>query len=183
MASNEQLLLKTAKHDQKAFKQLYDATSGQLYHLISRYIFNEHIAQEVLQDTYLKIWQKSSQYNESKGKASTWINRIAINTAFDKLRSQSIRPQAHCSEIDINDVSRAQDETADSLAIHTALDQLKKDLERLPLKQRDCLLLSSCYGYTHQELAHKLRLPLGTIKSLIRRGKAELQQQLTLLHG
>lgn len=175
MTSNEQLLQNTANNNQVAFKQLYDATSKQLFHLISRYIPNEHIAQEVLQDAYLKIWEKSSQFNAEKGKASTWMSRIAINTAFDKIRSQKIRPQAHTSDIDVSELSPSSDATSNTIEINDAIAQLQKDLAALPAKQQECVLLSSLYGYTHQELSEKLELPLGTVKAWIRRAKGELQ--------
>lgn len=175
MTTIEQLLQRSANNDQAAFKQLYEETSGQLFHLISRYVYNEHIAQEVLQDAYLKIWEKSKQYDMNKGKASTWMSRIAINTAFDKIRSQRIRPQSHTQDTDVNELCHEQDDTADILDIHSAIKQLQKDFKALPPQHQECVLLSSLYGYTHQELSQKMQLPLGTIKSLIRRGKGELK--------
>ncbi len=86
METNKQLLKLTAQRDQLAFKKLYDQTSGKLYPLALYLLKREVLAEELLQDVYLKIWNSAAQYKLEQGTALGWMKTITRNLAFDKLR-------------------------------------------------------------------------------------------------
>lgn len=170
-----ELLKRSANKDQQAFKQLYDETSPILYALSLRMLKQNHLAEECLQEAYLKIWQKAASFDYTKSNTLTWMYTITKNTALDKLRARKSRPQQ--TVIDEYDLTRI---TSSSLMPDTVMalgGELKQRLDLLKSlkpRQRECIILSCYYGHTHNELAHKLGIPLGTVKAWIRRGKQQL---------
>ena len=174
--SHAKLLKQSSHHNQQAFKQLYDATSPCLYGLSLRMLGKNYLAEECLQEAYLKIWQKAATFDNTKSCTFTWMYTVTKNTALDKLRSHKSRPQQ--SVIDEYDLSMlcSQSLMPDSeAAINEEMRMLLKSLTQMNPMQRECLLLFCCYGHTHKELAKKLDIPLGTIKAWIRRGKKQLR--------
>ncbi|MES1942650.1 putative RNA polymerase sigma factor (ECF family) protein [Salinisphaera sp. PC39] len=186
MASPEQLttwLNATADGDQRAFRQLYTATSPQLYALLLRILKTEERAEDALQDAFVKIWQKAGTYSPDRGAPLTWLMSVARYRALDLLRRQ--RPEVGLPEdadlaaaVLVDEVSRspAQDqETLQSLeSVQTCLGTLQDEHKR-------SLLLAYYDGLTHQELSRKLDAPLGTVKSWIRRGLMRLRECLAEL--
>ena len=174
-ADHAKLLKQSANKNQQAFKALYDETSPILYALALRMLGQKHLAEECLQEAYLKIWQKATSFDSSKSSTLTWMYTITKNTALDKLRAKKSRPQQ--SVIDEFDLSTLSSSSPTPEAMASLGNDIKHYLESLkdlkPL-QRECIMLSSYYGHTHKELADKLGLPLGTVKAWIRRGKQQL---------
>jgi RNA polymerase sigma-70 factor, ECF subfamily len=178
------LLQSTAAGDQRAFQQLYDASSPHLFALLSRILKRRDWAEEALQDCYLKIWQKSESYEPRKGTPLTWLLTIARYRALDLLRMR--RPEV--LEADGNDddggpslLDQAPDPTQDPLARaeeREGIGRLERCMEGLGGEQRNSVLLAYYEGYTHQELAARLKAPLGTVKSWVRRGLAQLRDCL-----
>jgi len=174
-----ELLQKTATGDQLAFKKLYELTSPKLMSLCLRLMQTESLAEDVLQEGFIRIWEKADSYASNKGKALTWMSTVIRNKGLDKLRS--LKTKAAETEIQYEGLEFASaDLEPDRLenmsqgiqVLMDCLDQLKPD-------QRKCILLSYYYGHTHQELADKMNRPLGTIKAWIRRGLEEIRPCLT----
>ena len=170
-----ELLQKTAEGDQLAFKQLYEQTSPKLMSLCLRLMKTEALAEDVLQEGFIKIWDKADTYTTGKGKAMTWMSTVIRNKGLDKLRSLKTKPAE--TEIEYEGIEFAstelkpddlEDMSQDIQGLMTCLNKLKPD-------QKECILLSYYYGHTHQELAEKLDKPLGTIKAWIRRGLEDLR--------
>jgi len=170
-----ELLKKTAQGDQLAFKQLYEQASPRLMSLSLRLMKTEALAEDVLQEGFIKIWDKADTYTSSKGKAITWMSTIVRNKGLDKLRSLKTKPTE--TEIEYEGVEFASSElkpddlqnmSQDIQSLMACMDKLKPD-------QKECILLSYYYGHTNQELADKLDKPLGTIKAWIRRGLEDLR--------
>ena len=174
-----ELLQKTADGDQLAFKKLYEMSSPKLMGLCLRLMQAEALAEDVLQEGFIKIWDKADTYVPGKGKAMTWMSTVIRNKGLDKLRS--LKSKAAETEIQYEGIEFAsidlepdkiENLSQDVKGLMACLDKLKPD-------QRECILLSYYYGHTHQELADKLGRPLGTIKAWIRRGLEDLRPCLT----
>lgn len=174
MIDLDDLLTRSAQKDQQAFKMLYNATSPKLFGVLVGIMRNESLAEEALQDSYLKIWEKAVMYQSSKSGAMTWMRTIATNTARDKLRALKVRHyQDECGDYIEN--IEATDATLDNqLSVSNELSRLVESLKKLKGPQRECVILSFYHGYSHAELAKKLNMPLGTIKTWIRLGKEQL---------
>lgn len=170
-----ELLLRCANKDREAFQQLYKACSPTLYSLALRFLKQSGLAEEILQESFLKIWNSAHLYSPQKGRAITWMATITRNKALDKIRALKVRPQETETIYEGADFASA-DLEPDSL---TAIDQnvagIMKCLDELRPQQKECILLSYYHGYTHQELSEKLNKPLGTIKAWIRRGLEKLR--------
>ena len=175
MATDHTELLKlSANNDQLAFKKLYEGTSPILYSLALRILEKQHLAEECLQEAYLKIWQKAGSFDGKKSSSLTWMYTITRNTALDKLRARKSRPQQSIiDEYDLSTLSSPalMPDTMIELGneIKQCFDSLK---DKKPL-QRECIMLFNYYGHTHQELSKKLGVPLGTVKAWIRRSKPQ----------
>ena len=155
---------------------LYDHYSSAINGVIYRIVQSEDVAEEVLQDVFLKIWDRFDQYSENKGKLFTWIVNIARNQAIDKTRSKEISKQKKTGNIE-NFVSRIDDkeyveQSIDSIGMKSILSSLSEDqrfvVEHLYLK-----------GYSQSELAEEFSIPLGTVKTRLRLA----MQQLRIILG
>ena len=168
------LLTRSANRDQAAFKALYEATSPRLLSVLMGMLKNESLAEDILQDAYLKIWEKASTFNHSKSSAMTWMRTIATNTARDKLRALKVRHyKDECGDyIELLESEGSSPERAH--LVSTELSRVMKAMKGLKQAQRECLILSCYHGYSHAELAAKLGQPLGTIKTWIRLGKEQV---------
>lgn len=173
------LLARTAAGDSAAFTALYDETSPYLHAVLLRMLRDREQAAEALQDCYIRIWRRSTTYSPDRGDAAAWLVGIARYRAIDVVRSRlapAARLAAHASDWVEAQVPPRSPE-ADALML-TDLDRLARGLEALPEDARRCLLLSFHEGYSHQELADHLGLPLGTVKARIRRALGRLRQWL-----
>jgi len=162
----EQLLIATGRQDHKAFQALYQGSSAHLYPLALRILRSEMLAQECLQEAYIKVWNNAHRYDPRKAKATTWMGTILRNTALDMLRWHQVRPE----DREAYDTLEFADELAETELLHEAEHtRLYQCIEALDEEQRRPLLLAFVEGYTHAELAEKLDTPLGTVKTWIRR--------------
>ena len=174
------LLQQCAANNQLAFKQLYDATSPKLLSLCLRLLQDKQLAEDVLQEGFIKIWDKANTYSPGKGRAMTWMATVVRNKALDKLRSLKTKPAE--TEIQYEGLEFASRDLEPESLEHLTQDiqGLMECLKTLKPAQRECILLSYYYGHTHQELSDKLGKPLGTVKAWIRRGLEDLRPCLTI---
>jgi RNA polymerase sigma-70 factor (ECF subfamily) len=170
-----ELLLRCVDKDRKAFQELYKACSPKLYSLALRFLKRSGLAEEILQESFLKIWNSAHLYNPHKGKAMTWMATITRNKSLDKLRTLKAKPQETETVYEGADFASIEMEPEDFTAIEQDVGGLMKCLDELQPEQKECILLSYYYGHTHQELAVKLNRPLGTVKAWIRRGLEKLR--------
>ncbi|MEM7225651.1 MAG: sigma-70 family RNA polymerase sigma factor [Pseudomonadota bacterium] len=163
------LLLATSRGDQAAFAELYQATSPRLFAVVLRIARRRDQAEELLQETYLRIWREAGGYQANRGAPMAWMVTIARNRALDRWRKEVRRPAAEAAEpAEMLDWGDLNGDTRD----------LRHCLSGLAPAQRDAILLAYIEGYTHDELARRLKSPLGTIKSWIRRGLLRLRECL-----
>jgi RNA polymerase sigma-70 factor, ECF subfamily len=168
------LLGGTAAREQGAFAKLYEASSAKLFGVILRILRDRELATEVLQEVYLRIWQHAGDYRPDLGAPMTWMIAIARNRALDRRRHR--RP-----ELPLDLLEELEDpgaNPADSVGGGLPLRALRRCLDELDERQRQSVLMAFAEGYTHAELADRLDCPLGTAKSLIRRGLLRLKECL-----
>lgn len=175
-----QWLAETATGSQSAFKELYDATSPQLYSLLLRILRNPDSAQDVLQDAYVKIWQKAGSYTPERGAPLTWLLSIARYSALDRLRRK--RPEVTLPDDPELEAALLADEKGQNPSRANedlqTLGAVQTCLKTLEAKQRNSVLLAYYEGLTHEELSARLDAPLGTVKSWVRRGLSRLRDCL-----
>lgn len=161
-------LLKEA--DKRAIPLIYEHYSGSLLGVISKITQNETLAEDALQESFIKIWKNSKKYDPNKAKLFTWLYRIARNTAIDKLRSHNIK---YTKEIQIADSNVYK--LATSGLNQDAMD-LEKHVATLDAKYQIVLKALFFEGMTQQEASEELSIPLGTVKSRLKIGLRELKK-------
>lgn len=183
MVESEQLatwLAAVAAGDQRAFKKLYVATSPHLFALLLRILKTQDNAEDALQDVYVKIWQKAKTYESKRGAPLGWLMSIARYRALDLLRRRD--PEVTMPddpELVANILSDAN--TAGPLVNSETMQDLgnvDRCMQSLRPEQRRSLLMVYYEGLTHQEMSDRLNVPLGTAKSLVRRGLISLRSCL-----
>ena len=171
--SEEELILALGNREKRGIEALYDMYSGALMGVIARIVVDEAIAEDVLQETFIKIWNSFLSYNADKGRLFTWMVNIARNLAIDKVRSKDFKNQNKNQELDnIVDYVDGQNNTA----YKPELMGLKDLVEKLKPEQKAILDLIYFKGYTHVEVADELSVPLGTVKTRLRMGIIELRK-------
>ena len=156
--------------DKKAITLLYDNYADALYGVIKKIIADDDTAQDVLQESFIKIWRYSKKYDSDKAKLFTWLYRIAYNTAIDKVRSQKNKDG---KEVQM-EASNVYKISADELN-QDVLD-IKKHLGSLDEKYQIVINALFFEGMTQQEASEELDIPLGTIKSRLKIGLRELKK-------
>lgn len=162
---------------QQSLNYLYDNYSAALYGVIFRVVNHQEVAEEVLQDVFLKIWNKVEGYDPTKGKLFTWMLNIARNQAIDRTRSKEISKTRKTDDLAylVNKVDRTQNAELPVDAIG-----LPEVLERLPEGQRFVIEHLYLKGYSQSELAEEFNIPLGTVKTRLRLGMIELRSILNI---
>ncbi|WP_274476085.1 RNA polymerase sigma factor [Mangrovimonas aestuarii] len=156
--------------DKKAMTLLYDNYADALYGVILKVIRDEDLAQDVLQESFIKIWKNAKKYDAQKAKLFTWLYRITYNTAIDKVRSQSTKTS---KEVQIES-SNVYSISAEGL--NQDVMDIKKHLNTLDEKYQIVLNALFFEGMTQQEASDELNIPLGTIKSRLKIGLRELKK-------
>jgi RNA polymerase sigma factor (sigma-70 family) len=163
------------QHDDPAFGYLYDNYSGALFGIINGIIAEKETASDVLQDVFLNIWRKIDSYDPSKGRLFTWMLNIARNASIDKIRSRgyqnSLKNQSMPENVDTAIGGAMTGPKTDDVG-------LKKVLSKLKSEQRVLIDLSYFQGFTHEEIAKVLNIPLGTVKTRIRSALTVLRTML-----
>lgn len=170
----EDLLLAAATGDRAAFRQLYDRSSPRLWPVVLRIVARRDRAEEILQDAYVAIWRRAGDYRLERGSALAWMTAIARYRALDLVRQD--RREISLDEVEGSDTWH--DPKADPLrdAMNSAAARaIANCLNGLDERTRQLIVLAYNYGYTHQELGARFDAPLGTVKSLIRRGLLKLR--------
>jgi RNA polymerase sigma-70 factor (ECF subfamily) len=161
------LLLRIAKdRDDQAFRELFETYSARIRSFMLRTGADAGVAEELTQETLLTVWRKAAQYSPEKGAASTWIFTIARNLRIDKVRKEA--PWQELPD-EVAAVIPAEDQPADEALASAQLQvHVRAALDQLTPEQRDVVTLAYIEGLSHGEIAARLGLPLGTVKSRMR---------------
>ena len=165
----------------EAFRDLYGRYSAPLFSLALRFVGDTGTAEEVLQDSFLKIWRHAGSYDAQKSRPFTWAVTILRRTAIDRLRQQKRTPAAlPLPADDLVPAELALGETARrTTEAHEMATRVREVLATLASPQRDALELALFSTLTHAEIATRLAQPPGSVKTWIRRGLQELRHTLS----
>ena len=157
-----------------AFNYLYDNYSGALFTIINQIVPDKDTAGDVLQEVFINIWKKINTYDASKGRLFTWMLNIARNAAIDKIKSKGYRDNQRNQPI----IDSENSGIAISSNPMVSDVGLKKVLTRLNEESRKLINLSYFQGFTHEEIAKMLGIPLGTVKTRIRTAITQLRTMI-----
>ncbi|WP_027077726.1 RNA polymerase sigma factor [Maribacter antarcticus] len=158
------------ERNDKAISLLYDNYGDTLLGVAKKVVRSDDLAQDVLQESFVKIWKKSDTYDPSKAKLFTWLFRITRNTAIDKLRSVNAKTDKEI-QIDVSDVYNIGVEST-----KPELMDMQEHLNKIEDKYQIVLDALFFQGMTQQEASEELDIPLGTIKSRLKIGLRELRK-------
>lgn len=173
MLSDEELLERVSRGDEDAFRRLYQNTDRTIYSYILSIVKNVQDAEEIMQETYLKVWTSAAGYR-SQGKPLAWMFTIARNLCYMKFRDKK-----HEADICLDDLTGEEtgevcpqlENIADKLALQAALEILKED-------ERQVVMLHAAAGMKHREIAVNLKMPLATVLSKYNRAMKKLENYL-----
>lgn len=167
------LILKLQERNAEAFSYLYDNYSGAIYGAIIRMIDDEETAQDLLQESFIKIWKSFSMYDAEKGRLYTWMVNIARNLAIDYKRSRAFKSTEKNQNIDksVGAINRSQKTVfnIDRIGLKEIIGQLKPESQQI-------INLLYYSGFTQEEASKELNLPLGTVKTRTRTALIELRK-------
>lgn len=168
-----ELLYLLQARDEQAYSYLYDHYSKALFSIILQIIPQQELAEDVLQEVFVKIWQNIKSYDSAKGRLYTWMLNIARNQAIDRTRSKDFNNKGKTIEL-------SETVYSDKLGTETKIDDtgIRKVINGLPEENRKLLELSYFQGYTQEEIAKMMNIPLGTVKTRIRTTIIQLRKIL-----
>lgn len=173
----DQLAAQLKAKSKDAFSYLYDHYSAAIYGAISRIVKDEDVAEEILQDAFMKFWDKMDQYDPAKGRFFTWMVNIARNLTIDKLRSKELRKAEKTDAIETYvsgiELSHPSYQDIDGIGLKESLNALREE-------ERFILEMSYFKGYTQSEIAEEFNIPLGTVKTRLRMGLKSLREVLKI---
>lgn len=175
--TEQELVSLLQQGDESAFSYLYDHYSGAMYGMLVRILPDRDLAEDVLQEVFIKIYHNIGNYDSSRGKLYTWLISVTRNTAIDALRSKDFKKSKRIQELNI-DVHNSEDATANSFVNTIGLDKVLNELKEDQLQIID---LAYYKGFTQQEISGKLHIPLGTVKSRVRGALIQLRKILNVL--
>ncbi|MGF1544193.1 MAG: sigma-70 family RNA polymerase sigma factor [Parvularculaceae bacterium] len=173
----DRLIARVGLKDRQAFDELYDATAPKLYAVALRVLKNEALAEEALQETYVKIWRRADRFSAGRASPMSWIITVARNCAIDVLRRQKEQP------LDVRE-SLIVDEgpTPEAAAIAASEGRaLARCLEELPADRARLVRAAFFQGASYREIAETTGSPLGTVKSWMRRSLIALRDCIDAL--
>lgn len=174
LENEKQIIQWLQAQDKRAISHLYDAYGGALYGLILRMVQSEEVAQDLVQDTFVKVWKNGHRYDSSKGRLFTWIINIGRNTAINAIQSKAYKNSLKNQAIENLVHSNGNGSVIHELNVNKiGLQGLVNQLEE---KYRIIIDLLYFQGYTQREVEQQLGIPLGTIKSRARIALRELRK-------
>jgi len=169
--SEQELVALLNQQDNDAFNYLYDHYSGALFTIVNQIVPDKDTASDVLQEVFVNIWKKIDSYDVAKGRLFTWMLNIARNAAIDKVRSKGYRDNQR------NQPMAESENSGIAMSTNPMVNDvgLKKVLTTLNEEYRKLIDLSYFQGFTHEEIAKMMGIPLGTVKTRIRSAISQLR--------
>lgn len=167
----------------KSFARLYHLTQHRLFSIVLKIQTNRGDAEEVLQEVYLKVWNRCAQFDARKGQVIYWLAGIAHHNAIDSLRRLASRPQRRLAAVNDEDDPYEEIASTDLQPLEFIIqardaEAVKRGLNDLSMQQREILYLAFYEGLSHTEIARRIGRPLGTVKSWIRNSLASMRHAL-----
>lgn len=181
LPTDEMLLQLVAIQDVSAMEQLYDRHASFVYNVTFRIVKDAIVAEGILQETFLQVWQKANHYT-GVGKGAAWVYRIARNKSLDHLRRTRVRPQSVITAVedflDLRDHNTPIHTIESDLQERECHTQLQTALAQLPREQSVCIRLAFFDGLSHHQISDQTGTPLGTVKTRIRLGLKKMTNLL-----
>jgi RNA polymerase sigma-70 factor, ECF subfamily len=168
-------LEQTALGDRAAFEVVYQATRVKLYGIVVRILGRGDLADEVLQEVYLRVWQRSGEFDPASGSPITWLATIARNLSLDQAKRKTTRSLEDFPELM---ELPSEDDPSASHEHNEEMQRLRACLDSLERERREVLLLAYYYGLTREEIGKRLNRPAATVKTWLRRSLAQLKDCL-----
>jgi RNA polymerase sigma-70 factor (ECF subfamily) len=174
-----ELLQRIGAMDRSAFAEFYDKYSALLFSIACRILNDASEAEDVLQETFIQIWEKAGDFNPKLGKASTWAGILVRNKAIDRVRASQRRARM-ANEAGVEYAVAAEVQETANGVVHgrEKAKLIQSALVKLPSEQRRAIEMAFFSGLTQNEISEQLKEPLGTIKARIRRGMLSLRDRL-----
>lgn len=172
------LIERVARTDEAALRQLYDVAAPRLYGLALRICVRKDWAEDALQEAFLTIWRSAGDYRSTLSPPMSWLGIIVRSRALDQVRRHKADRDEQSVEIDEVLAESLESEAPDPVSVALASQQareLQRCLQKLEASQRQAVTLAYLRDLSHTELAESLRVPLGTVKTWIRRGLSQLK--------
>ena len=170
------LLARVAARDREAFQAVYKATSAKLWGIVVRILPRRDIAEDVLQDVYVRIWERAASFDPAKASPITWMATIARNRAIDEVRRKS--PVSIEDAPEALNVEQSGPSPLDNTQQSQELRRLQECLQGLDAERREIVLLAYYNGLSRDELAQRFAHPVATIKTWLHRSLAQLRKCL-----
>jgi RNA polymerase sigma-70 factor, ECF subfamily len=176
------LIRRIVARDETAVAELYDRHSRMIYSLILRILRSPADAEDVLQEVFVRVWTRGETYDERLGSPAAWLARIARNRAIDRFRSKRSRPEiepvGETPTFETMPSTNPGDNPEALTADMATSGAIRQAIAALPEAQRTLIEAAFFEGYTHQELAARFGVPLGTVKTRIRTGLISMRDRL-----
>jgi RNA polymerase sigma-70 factor (ECF subfamily) len=179
---DEELMLRLRHRDLEAFRTLYERYGSLVYSTCLRVVRDSHIAEDMVQEIFLRIWRKPESFAAERGRFSTWITSVTRNRAVDEVRSRNRRFRNETASPEEQERELPGAETNDPALTAELSDRRRMILTAmadLPAEQRQVIELAYFGGLTQQEISERMSQPLGTVKTRIRLGMQKLRVALT----
>ncbi|MFZ6052098.1 RNA polymerase sigma factor [Halocola ammonii] len=172
-----ELVSRLQNGDKAAIEYLYDNYSAALFGIIHRILTDRDLAEDTLQEVFVRIWNNAEKYKTNKGRLFTWMANIARNAAIDVTRSKSFKKSSKVQSLD-NNVYQTEDKSRQT---RPELIGLKEKVKNLDAKHVEIIEIIYYRGFTQSEAAEELEMPLGTVKSRVKIALRELKKLMTIL--
>lgn len=173
--SEEELVNRLKSGEKSAFEALYNSYANNLYGIVMKVVRTDPPAQDVIQEAFIKIWKNVSAYNNSKGSIFTWMLNITRNTAIDKLRSAEYKSEIRNYDVqnysDSVNINHHKEPSFEHIGVQEILLKLKSE-------HKEIIDLAYFEGYSQSEIAEKLNIPLGTVKTRVKLAMQHLREIL-----
>ena len=161
-------LMRCAAGDRAALRMIYDSEAARMIGVARRILFRHDLAEEAVHDAFVRIWRAATSFDPLRGSARGWLYAIVRNRALSIHRSEYRYDASEEGALDVD--------CEDAMTRMPENNALRRCLERIVRPRRDVIILAYVHGMSHGELAGRLRVPLGTVKSWIRRSLSSLQE-------
>jgi RNA polymerase sigma-70 factor (ECF subfamily) len=179
------ILERIARGEEPAIAELYDRYGRLLFSFGMRILRSQHEAEDLLQEIFLQVWNKVGAYEQQKGSVYTWLVTMTRNRAIDRLRSSSGKLQR--MTVDLDQVMLVAESHASNPHAYTVFGEEQRSmveaLKRLTTDQQQVIGLAYYEGYSQSQIAELLKIPLGTVKTRMRKGMMDLREMLKEIHA
>ena len=177
-AADQTALERMARGDHDGLAELYDRHGRLVYSLALRIVRDTGDAEDVVQEVFSQAWRQASRYESTRGNVVAWLLNLARSRAIDRIRGRRVRPQPMADDAGAVDLPDQAEPVDEQLAQSSQAAVIRAAVNELSLLQRVAIELAFYEGLTHVDIAERLELPLGTVKTRIRQGLLKLRERL-----